>query len=93
VEDFEGRRRKGLVDRALEPPVHIVVKFPCVALRYPTSLTLVSSVARRVQFLVARYSVAVAVKTLETLTGSRFTLTNRFPYLASTHPNEIQKRC
>jgi hypothetical protein len=46
VEDFENQRRKGLVDRALEPPVHVVVKFPCVALRYPTSPTLVSSAAR-----------------------------------------------
>ena len=46
VEDFESQRRKGLVDRALEPPVHVVVKFPCVALRYPTSPTLVSSAAR-----------------------------------------------
>lgn len=55
VEDFEGQCRKGLVDRALEPPVHVVVKYPCVALRYPTSPTLVSSVARRVHCLVARY--------------------------------------
>ncbi len=43
VEDFENQRHKTFVDHALESPVHVMVKFPCIALRYPKSLTLVSS--------------------------------------------------
>lgn len=53
IEDYNGRVSKGLVDPALEIPVHVVVKVPCVALRYPTSSTTVSSVTCRLRGLIA----------------------------------------
>jgi hypothetical protein len=41
------------VDPALEIPVHVVVKVPCVALRYPVSPTTVSPLAGSVRSVVA----------------------------------------
>jgi len=46
VVDFELQCQQRHVDHALEPPVHVMIKFPCIALRYLTSATLVSSVVR-----------------------------------------------
>jgi hypothetical protein len=71
VEDFAGQRRKELVDHTVEPPVHVVVKYPCVALRYPTSPTLVSSVARRALLLCSSILSPCGWNDSRTLTGLR----------------------
>ena len=45
AEEFENRVKKGLVESNLEAPVHVVIKVPCIAVRYPASTSTVSLTA------------------------------------------------
>ena len=38
--------QQGLLDPPLEAPVHVVIKSPCIAVRYPISPSSVSSTSR-----------------------------------------------
>jgi hypothetical protein len=51
VLDFESQRQQKPVARTLDPPVHVMIKFPCIALRYLTSATLVRAMATMSSFL------------------------------------------
>jgi hypothetical protein len=42
ADDYEHRIREGLTERRAEAPVHVVVKSPCIALRYPVTPATVS---------------------------------------------------